>query len=309
MSFLWQIHKGSWEWLGLSPAHLGGPKSTARWKDAPGLAETISQQSGEFRQPSCEYQQQLCLCLLSWVQNIKQNGSYLLSLLAMIKCSICSYQCDNWYVSNWRLACRIYFFWGEISLSLLRSSRALHRRGTQPVAVHPSGGITSRHTQSEWRTRVCLRVLCLCAAGFLLAQSCSKGRALAGNDAFWFYLPLVFPPSSLSNKMKKTNRDPWSVVVLLRVFQCISTSLLVFRHASLWYTFSNYVAVSLSRHTLSLSLSLSLFLPLYPSAFSLCLFILIVQCHCRMVMVVACEECIVGYHSVHFSPHQSFAFY
>ena len=25
--------------------------------------------------------------------------------LAMIKCSICSYQCDNWYVSNWRLAC------------------------------------------------------------------------------------------------------------------------------------------------------------------------------------------------------------
>jgi len=28
--------------------------------------------------------------------------AYLLGLLAMIKCSICSYQCDNWYISNWR---------------------------------------------------------------------------------------------------------------------------------------------------------------------------------------------------------------
>ena len=25
----------------------------------------------------------------------------------MIKCSICSYQCDNWFVSIWRLACHI----------------------------------------------------------------------------------------------------------------------------------------------------------------------------------------------------------
>ena len=31
--------------------------------------------------------------------------SYLLGLLAMIKCSICSYQSNNWYASNWRLAC------------------------------------------------------------------------------------------------------------------------------------------------------------------------------------------------------------
>ena len=28
--------------------------------------------------------------------------------------SICSYQCDNWYVSNWRLACHISFA-GEVS--------------------------------------------------------------------------------------------------------------------------------------------------------------------------------------------------
>ena len=27
--------------------------------------------------------------------------SYLLGLLAMIKCSICSYQCENWYTPMW----------------------------------------------------------------------------------------------------------------------------------------------------------------------------------------------------------------
>ena len=45
-------------------------------------------------------------------------STYLLGLLAMIKCSICSYQCDNWYVSNWRLACHINFWLGERSLEL-----------------------------------------------------------------------------------------------------------------------------------------------------------------------------------------------
>lgn len=44
--------------------------------------------------------------------------SYLLGLLAMIKCSICSYQCDNWYVSNWRLACHINFSLGRCPLEL-----------------------------------------------------------------------------------------------------------------------------------------------------------------------------------------------
>jgi hypothetical protein len=48
-------------------------------------------------------------------------GPYLLGLLAMIKCSICSYQCDNWYVSNWRLACHIYFSLGRRSLELAQS--------------------------------------------------------------------------------------------------------------------------------------------------------------------------------------------
>jgi len=46
---------------------------------------------------------------------ISPIGPYLLGLLAMIKCSICSYQCDNWYVSNWRLACHIYFSVGRVS--------------------------------------------------------------------------------------------------------------------------------------------------------------------------------------------------
>ena len=56
--------------------------------------------------------------------------SYLLGLLAMIKCSICSYQCDNWYVSNWRLACHINFSSGgwslELAQGLLHVALALH---------------------------------------------------------------------------------------------------------------------------------------------------------------------------------------
>ena len=32
----------------------------------------------------------------------------------MIKCSICSYQCDNWYTSNWRFACHINFSLGRL---------------------------------------------------------------------------------------------------------------------------------------------------------------------------------------------------
>ena len=50
------------------------------------------------------------------------SRSYLLGLLAMIKCSICSYQCDNWYVSNRKLACHINFSWGCWFVSLLAST-------------------------------------------------------------------------------------------------------------------------------------------------------------------------------------------
>ena len=65
--------------------------------------------------------------------------SYLLGLVAMIKCSIRSYQCDNWYVSNWRLDCHIYFWWGGAFLSLLRSPHVLHQNSTYLVAAHPLG--------------------------------------------------------------------------------------------------------------------------------------------------------------------------
>ena len=66
--------------------------------------------------------------------------AYLLGLLAMIKCSICSCQCDNWYVSNWRLACHIYFWLGKSSLELARRAShvalALHKAGSSiPLGV------------------------------------------------------------------------------------------------------------------------------------------------------------------------------
>jgi hypothetical protein len=60
--------------------------------------------------------------------------SYLLGLLAMIKCSICSYQCDNWYVSNWRLACHINCSLGRCPLELAqgpsRVALAWHNAGS-----------------------------------------------------------------------------------------------------------------------------------------------------------------------------------
>ena len=48
--------------------------------------------------------------------------AYLLGLLAMIKCSICSYQCDNWYISNWRLTCHNNVLNGIVSAGLAQTT-------------------------------------------------------------------------------------------------------------------------------------------------------------------------------------------
>ena len=72
------------------------------------------------------------------IQIITANlASYLLGLLAMIKCSICSYQCDNWYVSNWRLACHMIFDWGGCRLGLPSAPQMLPWHGTLLWATHP----------------------------------------------------------------------------------------------------------------------------------------------------------------------------
>ena len=68
--------------------------------------------------------------LLRVNKNANVAIAYLLGLLAMIKCSICSYQCDSWYVSNWGLACHNYFSGGrvcyELALALLSVALAWH---------------------------------------------------------------------------------------------------------------------------------------------------------------------------------------
>ena len=79
-----------------------------------------------------------CTCHLQTRCGNLHTGAYLLGLLAMIKCSICSYQCDNWYVSNWRLSCHIYFCWGSVFMSSLRSLHVLRWHSTKPVAAHPT---------------------------------------------------------------------------------------------------------------------------------------------------------------------------
>ena len=77
---------------------------------------------------------------------------YLLGLLAMIKCSICSYQCDNWYVSNWRLACHIIFDRGGGRLGLPSAPQMLPWHGTLLWATHPQQGNDAREsrTQHSW---------------------------------------------------------------------------------------------------------------------------------------------------------------
>ena len=77
-------------------------------------------------------------------------ATYLLGLLAMIKCSICSYQCDNWYVSNWRLACHIDFSWELPHLGLLSVLHVLRWHCTLPGAAHPHYGGTSTENEKEF---------------------------------------------------------------------------------------------------------------------------------------------------------------
>ena len=56
------------------------------------------------------------------------------------KCDICSSGCDNRYVSNWRLACHMYFLWVrcplELAQRLWRVALALHKAGSStPLGV------------------------------------------------------------------------------------------------------------------------------------------------------------------------------
>ena len=76
---------------------------------------------------------------MGW-RRLRVYWSYLLGLLAMIKCSICSYQCDNWYVSNWRLACHMNVSLGsccpELAQALSSVALAWHKaRGSTPFGV------------------------------------------------------------------------------------------------------------------------------------------------------------------------------
>ena len=91
--------------------------------------------------------------------------TYLLGLLAMIKCSICSYQCDIWYASNWKLACHINFSWGGVPLSLLKGPSSV------ALAWHKAGsstpfGVTNLHEASQHHFEKCSLALSTWAMPF-----------------------------------------------------------------------------------------------------------------------------------------------
>ena len=110
---------------------------------------------------------------------LDMTWAYLLGLLAMIKCSICSYQCDNWYVSNWRLACHSNFClgWCHLELAQVPTSvaLALHLAGrSTPFGVtclHYSHRRTDTQTDRHTHTLIwadtqtpqqCMHVACVC---------------------------------------------------------------------------------------------------------------------------------------------------
>ena len=113
-----------------------------------------------------------CIAQIVFCTGRPAVNAYLLGLLAMIKCSICSYQCDNWYVSNWRLACHIYFSLGKCALELAqgpsRVALAWHiAGGSSPFGVtvgcgksylwlmHMNMKLNCGHKQS-WLVPVCM---------------------------------------------------------------------------------------------------------------------------------------------------------
>ena len=83
------------------------------------------------------------------------SQSYLLGLLAMIKCSICSYQCDNWYVSNWRLACHINFYMGRCFLELAQKPSSV------ALAWHLARSSTPFGVTMSFSRRLCSCFSCL----------------------------------------------------------------------------------------------------------------------------------------------------
>ena len=116
----------------------------ARWALAPKCSlGTILKSKEQKCRTTPSKTPRCCNCSALWhvhrTKNVKTLASYLLGLLAMIKCSICSYQCDNWYVSNWRLACHIIFAWGGCQLGLPSAPQMLPWHGTLLWATHPHG--------------------------------------------------------------------------------------------------------------------------------------------------------------------------
>ena len=65
------------------------------------------------------FRRSLCEEASAQLQYSQPQSSYLLGLLAMIKCSICSYQCDSWYGSHLGPTIVTSIFNGEVQCQRL----------------------------------------------------------------------------------------------------------------------------------------------------------------------------------------------
>ena len=110
----------------------------------------------------------------------KQSHAYLLGLLAMIKCSICSYQSDIWYTDHVSVSLSLQFFLGELGCRACTSPFSrVPTSGTLALGANPFGGTS--HKQQRMET--CCGVF---GSRSLIAKRSLKFSFAVGSPSKWF---------------------------------------------------------------------------------------------------------------------------
>ena len=125
------------------------------------------------------------------------GAAYLLGLLAMIKCSICSYQCDNWYISNWRFDCHINFYQGRFTSELAQVASCV-------APVPHTTGCSTPFGETSFATGSCQ--IAGCFLGTCL--TCSTGNA---KKLLWRQERIVLLPTQVVPACAKKWRQRGSV--------------------------------------------------------------------------------------------------
>ena len=145
-----------------------------RCRRAPARAQPIERVRG-----NCLQHTSIATSVSSMLEQSRTN-LYPLGRLAMIKCSICSYQCDNFNVSSWRLARQIIFRGGALGLAQGPSSVA--------PALHVAGGSTPCGVIAEQLNKTGTKLNCLirCPTPSENKRLISPTHTFSTNCSFFF---------------------------------------------------------------------------------------------------------------------------